>query len=317
MSEYTILAEWLDQNAHRKFPLDDSATGIDSTGSFQLPSSFLVDIFLAVPVGSDPDRFYVSTLLVRSLYVDVTISYLKPDNSSIVIGSFNSIPTNSARNSSFQISTTQHGSSPDSAFNVTTGTLVIGSCEEIIKTPGYFTLTYTAGRLVSTRISQGVAVFQSLTAGGRTFSGNVILKEGSNVKITPSYDAGTDTTTLLISADVGQLDQLAIPLVDDASVLANLTAIYGAPVTTINNIKPDAAYNFTMLGLDCTEVGPLVSGASITNPCGKPCCDKTTLEQAYEAIGELNRRYARIEGYYTTLSRNINELQSRMVVLEL
>ena len=38
------LQEFLDANLHRVYPLEDSAAGIDVTGSFVLPSNFITNL---------------------------------------------------------------------------------------------------------------------------------------------------------------------------------------------------------------------------------------------------------------------------------
>lgn len=315
--DYTVLQEWLDENSHRQFPLDDTASGIDATGSFTLPTTFMVDMFLAVPLTADVTKFFVKNIVVSSCFSEVTIGYKKPDLSEISVGKFSRLPASQSQYAVYPFEPSTQAITSDLPFTTMTGALVINTFDDIITKPGSWAFTYAAGKILSTRISQGLAALRSFTVGTQLFTGNIILKEGSNVTLTPSYDAGTDTTTITVSANIGAMDDLAIPLTNDASVLANLIATYGTPMTSLNGVKPDASGDFTLQELDCTSLTGITGGISIANPCAQPCCDKSMLQTAYDDIAQLNLRYSRLEAYYESISRNTNELQARMVALEL
>ena len=316
---YVPLLEWLDDNSHRKFPLDDSASGTDTTGAQTLPTSLITDLFLCVPTSADITKFFLSSVLIGRYFVNIEISYAKPDTSEIVVCRFTNIPTSQANNSVYYAEPADQALTADLPFTKLTGALVIGRCTEALAMPGYYAFTKIAGLLLASRISQGLAVLQQITVGSRIYTGNIVLKEGTNVKMTPVYDAGTDTTTITIDASIASPADLPRPLVDDASVLYNLTVLYGRPIHTINSIPPGANYDFQIRGLDCTLDAALPTGAGITfaNSACKPCCDKSMLDAAYAAIAELNKRYSRMESYYENIGRNVNELQARMVALEI
>ena len=61
----------------------------------------------------------------------------------------------------------------------------------------------------------------------------------------------------------------------------------------------------------------VAGGLSISNPCSKPCCDKSYLDGAYNALAELNARYARIIDFYTEVRTNINAMQNKLAMLQL
>ena len=316
---YETLLEWLDDNSHRKFPLDDSATGIDVTGAQTLPTSLIVDLFLCVPVTADVAKFYLKSVLIARYFINIEIGYVKPDNTEIVIGRFTKIPTDQANNSTYYLEPAAQTLTADLPFTKSTGAIVIGRCTEALGLPGYYEFSPASGKILSTRISQGLAVIQQITVGDRIFTGNIILKEGDNVKFITRTDVLTNTTIVTVNANIASLEDLDIPLVNDATVLANLTQLYGIPISTINGIKPAAApsYDFKIEGIDCTSVESVKAGVSITNKSCQPCCDKSMLDAAYQAISELNKRYAQMESYYDTIGRNVNELQARMVALEI
>ena len=315
---YETLLEWLDDNSHRKFPLDDSATGIDVTGAQTLPTSLIVDLFLCVPVTADITKFYLKSVLIARYFINVEIGYVKADTTEIIIGRFTEIPTDQANNSTYYLEPAEQPLVSDLPFTKSTGALVIGRCTEALQVPGYYEFSASSGKLLSTRISQGLAAVQQITVGSSILTGNIAFKEGDNVKFTSRYDIPSDTTIVTISANISSLQDLGIPLVSDAAVMASLTKMYGIPIATINGIQPNAStYNFEIEGVDCTSVEPVAAGISITNKSCQPCCDKTMLDAAYAAISELNKRYAQMESYYDTIGRNVNEIQARMVALEI
>lgn len=313
---YTVLAEWLDENQHRVFPLEDSMSGFDSTSTFQLPTSFMVDVLLCVPPGTDITKYYVKTVLVRRHSVDVTIGY-DGDGRELTVGTFARIPATQDVNSVYSFAAAAQPLAADKPFTIMTGSLVVGSVTELLDHPGLWSFQCADASLLSSRVTEGLAGVTALMVGDDARTGAVALKEGPGVTLTPSYDAVNNRTIITVSADLGNLEELSIPLVDDASVLANLTALYGTPVTSVNGVTPDASGNFTLRPLDCTEFKTIPGGLSVDNPCSLPCCDKSVLDDAYTSISELNLRYARMEGYYQSVGRNVNDLQSRMIALEI
>ena len=316
MPTYTPLSEWLDENQHRVFPLEDSMTGEDSTGTFRLPTSFIVDIFLCAPPGTDVKDYYLKALTVRNRTIDVEIGY-DGDGDELTVGHITRIPMDTALNSVRDFEPASQDLAVNEPFTLMTGVLVVGTTVEVAEHPGRWSFLSSTASFLSTRVTQGLACVSSLGLGDDLFTGNIALKEGSGVTLSPSYDAASGKTVITISADLGNLAELDAPLVDDASVLHNLTHLYGTPVTSVNGVPPDTDGNFTLQPLDCTELTSIQTGLSINNPCSLPCCDKTTLDDAYTSISELNLRYARMEGYYQSIGRNVNDLQSRMIALEI
>lgn len=314
MAEYTVLQEWLDRNSHRKFPLNDDATAIDLSGSYTLPDSLLVDLFLAVPIGFDTDKFFVSQVIATSNSIIVKISY-DDSGTSVLVGQFEEISRTDERYSTYSfIPSTQTNVSylPLTKVN---GVLIIGRTTDVVS--GSWSFSSDTASILSTRVTQGLAVTQTILVGSTLFTGNVAFKEGTNIKLTPSYDATTDTTIITISNNSGTISDTTVPIVDDTTILQNLVNTFGEPIVTINNIGPDSNNNFTISPDDCSELTNITNGVSISNPCARPCCDKSYLQTTFDSISELNIRYSRMESYYQDLSRNVNEIQSRLITLEL
>ena len=316
---YTPLNEWCDENAHRQFPLTDDATGRDLTDSFNLPQTMLCDLFFCVPPGADVEKFFLKSVLVRRESVDLEFAYTKPDTSVITIANVVRIPLDAPRNSVYYIEPAEQALTDDKIFEIMVGAVVIGTLEFAVDYPGYWEFDQAAAKIISSRINQGLAAVHSIGVGDSLFTGNVRLQEGENVTLSPSYDVGTGITTILVSANIGSLEALEIPLTSDAAIIAALVNKYGRPIETVDHVQADADGNLTLREEDCTEIRaiPAEYAVAVSNPCALPCCDKSHLDNVYSSISELNLRYARMESYYENLSKNINELQARLVGLEI
>ena len=314
--KYEIFAEWLDENQHRVFPLADDMTGQDITGGYTMPTSFMVDIFLCVPPGYNTSRFFVHTIIARRYSADVGIAYYDGSNS-VPVGYFRNIPFDQPVNSSYIFEADAQASTGSLSLELTTGVLVVGSMEELLQEPGHWTFDINTAALLPTRVTTGLAGITSITLDNDIFTGNIALKEGPGITITPSYDSSNAQTIITVAADLGALEDIPIPLTSDAAIIANLTKMYGQPLTSINGIKPDKNGNFTLKAVDCTRINRIINGLSIENPCSMPCCEKEVLDDVYDSIAQINQRYARLEGYYQSISRNVNELQARMIALEI
>ena len=314
--KYEIYAEWLDQNQHRVFPLADDMSAEDVTGSYIIPTSFMVDMFLCVPPGYDTTKFYVLNIVARRYSSDVCIGY-NDGTIDVIVGYFRNIPFDQEINTTYTFEADVQTSASSKALELVTGVLVVGSMEALLSKPGHWTFDVTETAILSTRVTEGLAGVTSLTLENDIFTGNIALKEGAGITITPSYDSVHDQTVITIAADLGALEDLPIPLTSDASIIANLTKMYGQPITSINGIFPTTDGDFTLKAIDCTKITPVTNGISIENPCSTPCCEKEVLDDVYDSIAQINQRYARLEGYYQNISRNINELQARMIALEI
>lgn len=315
MSEHKILKEWLDGNAARQFPLDDTADGVDTTGSFTLPTTFLLDAFLCVPPAFATSGFFISRIVVRARSSQVFVSYKNPVSSDeVLVGSFASIPIPVTSFYSFQFTALAQSVGEYSWLESVTGVVIAGYTDLISKCPGDWEFSYESGKLLSTRVSRGVAGIAALKINDALYTGNLTLKAGDNCFLEPSYNALTDETTVVINFNPAGTDYL----VSDDAVIAKLTDTYGAPIRSINGMRGDASYNFALEGSDGASFEPLLDyhGARLVNQEAKPCCDKSTLDKAFTEVAALNSRFARLEQYYEALSSSMNSLQSLVVSLD-
>ena len=314
-----LLSEYLNENQHRNYPLSDDATARDSTNTINLPQTLMADMVLNIPPSFDGgaeavdlDNFFVSNVLIRSLSVDITISYQTPGGP-IEIGIFSEIPTAAPVHTSYNISALPQADSANKEFEAVTGAVTIGLMSDAKQYPGSWSFTVVTGQLIVSVLHAGLIGIRQVTVGADTFSGNIVLKEGTNVVIDTEYDALNDKNIITISA----ADATEVSLQNDGDIFDALLSAYGTPLTHINGVQPAADGNFSLVGLDCTVMNIIAGGVSISNPCSKPCCDKSYLDGAYNALAELNSRYARIIDFYTEVRTNINAMQNKLAMLQL
>ena len=309
--------EFLNENAYRRYPLKDEVSAIDSSGVFTIPNSLIVDVQLCAPSTSLANgKFYVSSLVIRRYTIDVGISYKPTAALAFAVGYFLNIDTTAGTNISYSFVPLPQDQIANQFFSDMSGTIAIGSCEAAISFAGSWEFDPDNAEFNSSTIDEGLTQLRSVQVGNQKFYGNLILKEGTNVVLSPVYDAGTDTTTITMSA---RLEGSAsnINLENDADIIAAMVALYGQPIQTINNLMSDSSGNFTLAPADCVSFTPSIDhGISISNPCSQPCCEGTYLDAAYTALSQLNVRYARIVDFYTSATTNIDQIQQKLALLE-
>lgn len=310
------LQEFLNENSHRKYPIQDALPAADVSSSFVIPTSLIVDMRLCVPSGSlAAGVFYISSLVIRRYTIDIGLSYKPTVALAFALGSFLNIDTTAGTNVSYTFVPLSQDLIVNQLFSDMSGSVTIGTCGDALTHAGAWEFDEFSTALNPTVIDEGLTQVRSIQVGSQKFYGNVILKEGINVILTPVYEPSTDTTTITISA---RLDgtSTGTNLTTDDDIITALVDLYGRPIQTINEIEPDAAGNFSLLGADCISVTTGPSSVNLNNPCGIPCCDGTYLEGAYTALNQLNVRYAKIIDFYTAASANITSIQNKLSLLE-
>jgi len=313
-----ILQEFLDDNMHRVYPLEDDSTGIDITGSFTLPTPLITDIFLCVPnlPNIDKTKFFISNITVRAFFIDITLSYDDPAVTE-PIGVFKNIATTGALHQCYDFvpSELQTGNEFTALFHMS-GQIIIGSSTEAVRLLGSWNFDPAAGYIVCTRVSKGLLNVQYISINDQLFTGNVRLREGSNVTLdtVTTTILGVPHTVVTVSASLNSSSDIQIANDDD--LLAALINKFGAPIQTINGLLPDADRNFSFFGLDCSAVSNIANGITLGNPCATPCCDQdANLQAILDSIANLNLRYAQIKSFYDSTSSSINDLQNKLLAL--
>jgi len=319
-----ILLEFLDENLHRSYPIEDDNGAVDATGSFTMPSSLISDIFLCVPCLPEVDKsqFYIERVVVRKNFIDIEVGY---DDALITspLGVFRSIDTSADPHSTYDFTPYEYtGGGALSPLYYMTGQITIGECVDTVRSLGSWSFdqstTDKSTKILQTRVSKGLLNVQYISINNRLYTGNVKLKEGANVSLdvdTRTLDGGDTETVVTVSASLNAGSTLQLS--NDEDVLAALTDLYGRPIRTINGMLPDPNRNFNILGGDCTAIEAEGShSVVISNPCARPCCDEdTNIDNILASIANLNQRYATLKAFYDSTSSAISSIQNKLLVL--
>lgn len=316
--------EYLNQNMHRNYPIQDTCIVVSEDGTY-LPSSFLVDMKLNIPVDIgdtttiDTTKFFVSAVNHYSASVQVVISYQYDDNHSFECACSSAIVTGTGSTPYPTVVslTPASGIPDDAAYNALrglSGELYIGSTEELVNMGSLkFTMltapinpTCITKTALITNIVTNITVLGSDGQAVATVTGNVTLQAGDGIKFT--WDATHGLLTVAVDEE-WLADEVRAIMEDSESAVSN------NPIRKINGIRPDNNGNFVISGLDCTNVnGSGAHGISIDNPCSRPCCSEESgdLVDIKDSQSQLAENVNRISQSLDSFILSLNNVETRL-----
>ena len=331
MSDYSLSnsLEWLNSNMHRNYPIVDNTVVEANTPGVYLPSSFLVDLQLIVPYveGLDASKFFISAVTRNADSFQITMGYLISEVGANVRMGFDcavssAIPVDTVfsgepymvrlaaitTDATYTSSTYTYGIPAGyEAMRNIRGAVYIGTCSDMTDV-GAMSFIYENAAIMPTCVyiedpTNTLSSIRIMDSHGTdatlTDDITIILEEG--ILATISSDKDTVTFSL-----------------DPAYVTAALNDILeekvGTAIRTINGQPPDKNGAFWIKGLDCTNVGEVDHGLTISNPCAKPCCDSNGVDSAdiLKALTDLTSAKEVLNNYYSSMATNVNALQARL-----
>lgn len=312
------LLEFLNQNMHRNYPIQDTCIVQSDSGEY-LPSSFLVDAKINVPVARDDasidvTRFFISAVEHYSGSVQVMISYVGDNGTPFVCGVTGAIVLAASEEDTYPttVQIVPGGSVPeDSVYDPLreiSGELYIGTTFGMTNL-GSLKFSHRSAALWPTCINK---MLQNVTDTNRII---VLDSDGNEMDITGTVylRAGNGILFHYIAAD----NQVEIRI--DRTWLSNkikqiLSSGRGMPIMTINGKAPDSDGGFWISGLDCTDVNDAVNGITISNPCSKPCCgedsgDVAEIKAAQELLAD---KISRVSTNIDALIISMNNAEARL-----
>lgn len=266
--------QWLNLNSQRSYPLAQGASRVDATGTFALPDSFLVALYLPTHSGLAvaADGFFVSGVASFATGYNVSVSY---DDGSVAPPVVATCVV--ARSSHVEYAEYEAQGVGD--FDDCRLRIVVGRLDEIDLQPaGAFAFAPAGGRLDTdcvrpmTRSVSSLAIVAGNERSAR-YSGDFELVAGINVRLTSSIVAG--------------VVRIRVDAVDGAGLSQACDCPGGAlppPIRTINGIPPDADGAFGLLGSTCVSLGPTDHGLVIADTCSQPCCGDTELQKLVDEL---------------------------------
>ena len=294
--------EWQNHNAQRAYPLTAGSTRLDTTGAFRLPDDFLVGLYLTVSpgVGANPGGFYIYKIGAFASGYSVTIGY-------------NGEPVASALIAAASHTKGQYYSLGGLGnFIEATGHVVIGSLDNIDKQPaGQFEFDETGALLEVDCIRPDIRSVTSIavqngSAVSDPFYGHIVIRAGTNVRITPT-SAGGQTTFTFDAIEGEGLNEECVCIGDDDS----------QPIYTINGIPPTPDGDFSILGGACIEIEGVTNGIKLKDKCAKPCCGCTELEIIMQAVETMAAQLNTLGQFLAGLEGATTETQGNLIASKL
>ncbi len=284
--------EFLNHNAQRSYPLTADSTKTDTTGSFTIPSDFLVGIDLPVSTAQDMEsgNFFIRQLGLFASGVQLIFSYSTA--TSIVDVATCLVPAFAERNQVFTVG----GIEP---FDDIVGKVVVGKLSTLLKQPtGLFEFDIDDTRIEPQAIRpmiRGITSLSVLNAGGtpgERLYGDIELVAGANIQL-QTINTATESK-IIISAIDGE------GTIDDCLCEGEAAAL--PCIKTINGIAPTVDGNFNFVGDACLDFVGTDSGISLTDECCTPCCGCEELETITRELERFNAQRGSLDLFVNTLA---------------
>lgn len=296
---------WLNANAQRNYPLHDASSGWDTSGSFRLPTDFLVDLNFPAhmlttgDVLLDLNNFCVRNVTVFAEGASITLAYYDATSDQYTdIAERTVLASAHTVNKSYYLEGLDAAGAP---FFDSIGKITIGIFDTILQSGGSFTFDLAGGCLLPTVIRPALQTLRGIqfsNADGDVsdlLQGDVILEAGMNVQ----FDINGNIVTIHSTPDSDFVEPCACD-----------TAPQGPPIRTINGIQPDETGNFQLEAVDCIRITPISNGLRLDDTCAQPCCGCSELEAIQTQVETLATQLNNLDSYANRVHGFIQQLQN-------
>lgn len=291
--------EWLNHNSQRAYPLSESATKTDQSGTFKIPDSLLLALYVPTHAGVsvDADKFFVRRVTVFGTGVNVTIAYNDGTASPPSVAS-------AALAFDGHVEYRAYPLPGVGDFDDTLGKAVFGKLDELESLPpGEYTFDYAAGKLdpdCVRPVLRAVSSVVLVNSNDRSdkLTGILELISGANVKL--SVITGGATTKIRIDAIKGEGLTKECVCEDDPEQYPC--------IKTINGIPPTPQGDFTIQGDECLGVSGITNGVKFDDQCSKPCCGCTELEAVTRDLERFGEAATSLTNFLNRLEGSVNRM---------
>src|SRR5262245_9756663 len=286
--------EFSNLNSQRRYPLADDADSVDTSGSFKLPTSLLLELDLPIHAGLnvDPARFFLKSIGSYATGYFLVVGY-QPATGDAVDVATALVPREG------HTPLTIYALGGISPFDDTVGKVVVGRLDDADLQPaGQWDFDLDNGRLdpdCVRPIIQGVSALVLVNGASRSvrIQGDVELRAGTNVRLVPILVAGQDPV-VRIDAVSGEGTTEECDCEGESAPKE--------PILTIEGIPPTPSGDFTFVGGDCIRIDPIEHGLRFTDTCAKPCCGCAELERLTNDLKLLGSQADGVEQFVHELS---------------
>lgn len=298
--------EWLNLNAARNYPLADTATCLDLTGSFRIPDDFLVGLYLSIPAlpGLISDQLLIQQIVADTAGYTITVGYgeypsITPVASFVVL-----------RESHVKDMTYALAGFGD--FLDTIGRAVVHHLGAIDKQPvGVWRFNLAGARLdpdASRPTLRGVT--SVIIANGNDFSepihGDIEVASGLNVTFAHGMVTFNDETLPQVTINMIQGTGTVVDCVCPGEPTVTLN-----PVTSINGVLPDGNGNIELRSLGaCLEFSTGDHEVVVHNDCAEPCCGCPDLTRIAEDAQRIQEQAVTLRGFIQRLEQALSQATS-------
>lgn len=311
--------EWLVSNGVRKYPLAGYATERDRGGSFRLPQSLLVALYVCTPMdGINPAYFFVRTVTLARDTVVLGLGYAP--------GGFDGDPDTAESVAQVVVPRVQHTEYatygflglPTERWRNLSGRVTLGSLAGL--PPGLYghwqfdlrggaldvdCIHGAPGGVGALYVSDGQNLYGPMT-------GHVVLQAGRNARV----DA-----EMVLDGDYPRTHHLTISGITTAgfeagSACAGDVAL-GPPIRRINAVTPDETDTLYLLGGPCIEIGESTGALELSNPCAQPCCGRRELDSLARQIEHLGAQGAGLQDIIERIGGSVRQTQDVLLVSRL
>lgn len=290
-------AEWLYQNAVRRYPLTPWANPTDTTGSFTLPDDLIVELYL-------PISFTLNTNPANYFLQQITTS---PTGLSLIIGYSANGTTSQVASTNVSYSALAQEFTPVAlpginSFIATNGKVVFGRLAGIQAQPfGQFNFLPAATPIDVDCIHPQLQCVSGLTVNDGS---------GTNVVLTGVVNliSGTNMLVEITGGNSIQLNAInGAGLNEDCACTENGTA--AKPVVSINGLTADNNGRINLIGDgQCLTVSGSANTIQITDSCSAPCCGCPELEAITSELQNFSTVATTLQNFTAKLQNTVEQM---------
>ena len=290
--------EWLNSNSQRSYPLVETASKVDTTGTFTIPDSLILGLYFPIHAGlvAFPERFYIKSISVFSTGLNVVLGYWD-SASGITVAS-----TTIAFSSHSEYKT--YSLIGEDVFSDCIGKIVLGKLDELNSLPaGSYDFNYGNTNVDSDSIRlmlRGVSSISLVngTSVTKRLQGDIAFVAGSNMSLASSTVDGV--TSITFNAIKGEGLTIDCDCEDDNDI--------GGCVRTINGTNPAGGGNVSLIGDACLSITAIANGLQFIDSCSKPCCGCTELEAVTNDLVRFGEAATSLTNFLNRLEGSVNRM---------
>jgi hypothetical protein len=286
----TSFQSWRNQNRYRLYPFrDTSSLSVDGDVELVLPSDFIVDFSIAVPIDETYGELPASQVEVKlasMMYADPALVLF------FALASGERIASVSMPDLSSHVSGTVYQVFGVQNHDDIRGFVVIGDLDNFRSNIPSGSYTFQSAFFDMSTVRPVLRGVRSIRAGTGTIDtiplyGAVKLIEGSNVKLTVKPDENA------IRIDAVKSDNFT------SDECACSEAKRMSTVKTINGVS---AEKLQLVSGTCVSIEPDGNTLRISDTCSKPCCGCTELDFITDRLAYLETAVKRVESITDTMA---------------